>query len=291
MRITLRQLEIFTIVCKHMSFVRAAEELDMSPPGISKQIRTMERQLGFTLFEHVGRRVYLTPNGKSLIPFVDRIDERVNELQEVSLGFSDKPLIRVTLGHTFEMMLFEAMASFKKEHQDVVFQINMRRADLQVQLLEQNDADFAFVGQPGEHPNLDSEIIADIDSVLAVPSSHELASKKSPISLKALEGETMIFTEKYVEEYIKSNEELKDWFEGLESPLVLGSYMAIRDAIKAGLGIGILPLNLMEDEKELVALKCAELKFSTPLGLLYRKHKNFSPTMKAFMKHLKNCLK
>lgn len=291
MRVTLRQLEIFTVVCKHMSFVRAAEELDMSPPGISKQIRTMERQLGFTLFEHVGRRVYLTPNGKSLIPYVDKIDDKVNELQEVSLGFSDKPLIRVTLGHTFEMMLFEAMASFKKEQSDVVFEINMRRADLQVQLLEQNDADFAFVGQPGEHPNLDTEVIANVDSVLAVPKGHELANKKSDVSLKALASETLIFTEKYVEEFIRPNPSLREWFESLDSPFILGSYMAIRDAIKAGLGIGILPVNLMEDENSLVGVKCADLKFSTPLGLLYRKHKNFSPTMKAFMKHLKNTLK
>lgn len=288
MKFTLRQLEIFTTVAKHLSFVRAAEELFMSPPAISKQIRTLEREMGLTLFEIVGRRVYLTTNASKLLDQVHKVQEEVEFLKEAASACNDTQVIRLTTGHSYENVVFSLVKEFREFNPEVNFVIKLAPRDSAYQQLSDNECDIALVGEAREHADMIVEKVKDMTFSLCCLGDHPLAKKGGKVSIDELNDEVVIFTLPYVNGNLKKNSELDKWFTELKHSLVLGSYLSVKDAIELGLGIGMLPDSITSDPRvkkhNVVKLDCPELEYSIDLSMLHRMHKKFSPAALDFLK-------
>jgi DNA-binding transcriptional LysR family regulator len=84
---TLRQLKIFETVARHLSFSRAAEELHLTQPAVSTQVKTLQGHVGLVLFEHLGKRTYLTPAGEELLRYSREIIRQFEEAEEALTQF------------------------------------------------------------------------------------------------------------------------------------------------------------------------------------------------------------
>src|SRR3954463_13182650 len=84
---TLRQLKVFEAVARHLSYSRAAEELHLTQPAVSTQVRNLEEHAGMPLFEQLGKRVYLTAAGRQMLDSARAILDRVQEAEEALGSF------------------------------------------------------------------------------------------------------------------------------------------------------------------------------------------------------------
>ncbi|HBD34079.1 MAG TPA: LysR family transcriptional regulator, partial [Cupriavidus sp.] len=79
---TLRQLKVFETVARHLSFSRAAEELHLTQPAVSTQVRQLELHVGLPLFEQLGKRIYLTPAGTEMLHYSRCIIQQFREAED-----------------------------------------------------------------------------------------------------------------------------------------------------------------------------------------------------------------
>ena len=84
---TLRQLKVFETVARRLSFSRAAEELYLTQPAVSTQVKTLEQHAGVALFEQLGKKIFLTPAGAELLQFSRSILRQFQEAEEVMSQF------------------------------------------------------------------------------------------------------------------------------------------------------------------------------------------------------------
>src|SRR6478672_5389156 len=84
---TLRQLKVFESVARNLSFSRAAEELHLTPPAVSTQIKTLEGHVGLALFEQLGKKIYLTPSGAELLHYSRAIIEQFQEAEAALMQY------------------------------------------------------------------------------------------------------------------------------------------------------------------------------------------------------------
>ena len=83
MHLTLRQLKVFEAVARHLNFTRAAEELFLTQPAVSMQIKQLEDSLGVPLFEQLGKRIHLTESGQEVLSYVRSINQQLDEMEGV----------------------------------------------------------------------------------------------------------------------------------------------------------------------------------------------------------------
>ena len=135
MNFTLRQLEILQKCSETLHFSRAAQQLCMTPAAVCKQISKLEEQLGFKLFEVIGKKVQLTAQCRNLLPNVNNITNEVANLKSVindKISLQTKP-IKISLGPGLESIIFKNIHDFKTIYPDIIFEIAIHH-DRQSQL-------------------------------------------------------------------------------------------------------------------------------------------------------------
>src|ERR1700726_4463368 len=80
--VTLRQMKVFVSVARHLSFTRAAQELHLTQPAVSQQVKLLEQEIGLPLFEQIGRKVHLAPAGAELLRYTEQAMELLREAGE-----------------------------------------------------------------------------------------------------------------------------------------------------------------------------------------------------------------
>lgn len=148
---TLRQLRVFAAAARHQSFGKAAEELHLSPPAVSMQIRELEEQVGLPLFDRTGRQVALTVTGEYLLVYAKKILATLKDAEDAIARFRGLESGRVAIGmvSTAKYYVPRLLAMFRKEHPaiEVKLAVGGNREQL-VALLQANDVDLAIMGRP-----------------------------------------------------------------------------------------------------------------------------------------------
>jgi DNA-binding transcriptional LysR family regulator len=190
----INKLHYFRQVARMKSFTRAATELHIAQPALSKQIAHLEQELGTRLFDRLGRHTELTQAGRILLYHVERTLDEIERAKEsigelLRLGRGE---IRLgTLASVSDYVLPHILAEFLKRYPNIdVWVENGSLDELAAQVLE-NKLDAAIVALPVIHHRLRSEIIFEEEFVLAVPADHPWASKKS-VDLAQLDGQSLI---------------------------------------------------------------------------------------------------
>ena len=241
MNITLRQLEITLKCIQEMHFSRAADKLCMTPAAVSKQISNLEQQLGFKLFKIIGKKVQLTQQCINIIPYLNKTLGAANELKlQATKNSVDKAKsIKVSLGPGLESIIFKKIQNFKCIYPQINFEIiiNHDRSSQLKDLLEQK-SDLYFSSRFYKNPKLEQQSAFNLDFNLVCARSNPLSKHK--LSEALLKEQTYITT---IPEQNLSK--------GYKKALLLDSYMSVKQAIIADLGIGLLPNNLLENENRL----------------------------------------
>jgi DNA-binding transcriptional LysR family regulator len=287
MNITLRQLKVFEAVARHLNYTRAAEELFLSQPAVSMQIKQLEDSLGQPLFEKMGKKVYLTDAGREVYRYSQAITSQLNELQTVMEEMKGLHHGRLTLtvASTANYFVPTLLGVFNERHKGVTVDIDVTNRENLLRALTANITDFAIMGQPPEGLELEAHPFMENPLVVLASPDHPLAGQRH-IPLEKLAEETFIMRERG-----SGTRAARERFFAerggihFRKTMEMNSNEAIKQAVQAGLGLGVLSIHTLEVElmlKRLVVLDVEGFPIMRHWYIVHRKGKRFSAIAQAF---------
>jgi DNA-binding transcriptional LysR family regulator len=285
-RLTLRQFRVFDAVARHLSFSRAAEELHLSPPAVSMQVKGIETILGVPLTEQLGKKIFLTEAGREVLHASQAITARLDDLQAnlAQLRDLDSGSLKLAATSTVNAVATDILARFRGTHSGVSIHLDVSNRAVVLGLLAANRIDLAIMGQVPEKLGLEATRFMDNPLVVIAPPDHPLTRKKS-ISVQSLASESFL-----VREAGSGTRGAMERFfaaKGLDihTSMEMSSNEAIKQAVQAGLGLGILSLQTLEMElalKRLAVLAVEGFPIMRHWYIVHRADKRLSPAAQAF---------
>jgi len=285
-RLTLRQFRVFDAVARHLSFSRAAEELHLSQPAVSMQVKGIEAILGMPLTEQLGKKIFLTEAGREVLHASQAITARLDDLQAnlAQLRGVDSGRLNLAATSTVNAIATDILARFRGRHAGVSIHLDVSNRAAVLDLLAANRIDLAIMGQVPEDLGLEATRFMDNPLVVIAPPDHPLVRKKR-IAVESLAAESFLVREAgsgtrgAMERFFAAR--------GLEirSSMEMSSNEAIRQAVQAGLGLGILSLQTLEMEltlKRLAVLDVEGFPILRHWYIVHRADKRLSPAAQAF---------
>jgi DNA-binding transcriptional LysR family regulator len=286
MHVTLRQLALFESVARYLSYTRAAEELHLSQPAVSMQVKQLEGNVGMPLFEHVGKKIYLTAAGKEMYAYSREIARLLNEARGVieALKGLRRGRLSVSVATTAGHFATRLLAEFAKTHADITISLDITNRESLRRQLDDNEPDLVIMGQPPSGVEVDAEAFIDNPLVMIAPANHALnAQKKIPLSHFAQESfvvrESGSGTRDAIHRFFNRNGV------AFNAGIEMSSNEAIKQAVEAGLGLGIVSIHTLELELETGRLKILDVvdfPIMRKWYILQRKGKRLSPVAQAF---------
>jgi DNA-binding transcriptional LysR family regulator len=290
MHITFRQLKIFETVAQRLSYTRAAEELHLSQPAVSMQIRQLEESIGLDMFEKLGKRIQLTEAGKELLFHSEKISYQLKEAKEVleAMKSLSQGRLKLAVASTVNYFAPKLLAGFSKRYPNVKLHLDVTNRKQIIQLLELNETDLVLMGQPPEELELESVAFMDNPMVIIAPPEHPLVGT-SKIPLKRIAEEVFVVREAGSGTRIA----MEKVFTANDLTLRLGMEMTrnetIKQAVRAGLGLSMVSQHTIELELETQRLRVLDVENFPILRrwyLVYRVGKRLSPVAEAFKQFL-----
>ncbi len=284
--ITLRQLKVFEAVTRHLNYTRAAEELFLSQPAVSMQVKQLEEGLGVALFEQLGKRIHLTEAGKEALVYSRTITQQLDELEGVLSrikGLSGGRL-RISVATTANYFIPTLLGTFSRRFPDVTVSLDITNRETLLRQLSENTVDLVIMGQPPAEADVEAQVFMDNPLVVVAPPGHVLA-KEEKIPLARLQEETFLVREPGSGTRIAMERFFAERNMRLKTGMEVGSNEAIKQSVQAGLGLGLLSRATIEQElalQRLVVLEIAEFPIMRHWFVVHRKGKRLSAAAVAF---------
>ena len=288
--LTLRQLQVFESVARHLSHSRAAAELYLSQPAVSMQIKQAENAVGLALFEQVGKKLFLTEAGRELLHYSRSILQQMHEMEAVfgEMKGLKRGHLHIAVVSTANYFMPQLLAKFIHAHPKIQVSLSVANRDAVVRQLEENRADLAIMGQPREGADMLAEaFMQNLLVVIAAP-THPLAHTKK-IQPRQLANETFLLREqgsgtRGVTERFFASHHL-----ALPAHMEMDTNEAIKQSVQAGMGIGIISRHGIEMEletKRLVILDVNHFPIVRHWYIVHRKDKRASYAAQEFERFL-----
>ncbi len=283
---TLRQLKVFEAVARHLSFSRAAEELHLTQPAVSIQVRKLEDHAGLPLFEQFGKKIYLTAAGAELLDIgrnimqqFDIAESAMTQLKGISGGKLNVAVISAG-DYFFPRLLVE----FIGRHQGVLLNFTVHNRDGLLQKLSANLTDLAVMVRPPHDSDMVCEAFAPHPYVIVAAPDHVLAGETG-IGMERLILENFVVREKGSDTWHSMQEGFGVHIHRLRIAMEITSTETIKQAVMAGMGIGFLSAHTIAQELRIGSLKVLDVQ-GFPLMLnwyvLHRRQKRLPPVAQAF---------
>lgn len=287
---TLHQLKVFEAVARHNSFTRAAEELFLTQPTVSMQVKQLTRSVGLPLFDQVGKRLYLTEAGQQLLSASREIFDKLDQIEMTiaDLKGLKQGKLRLAVITTAKYFVPRLLGPFCQKYPgiDIALQVTNHRGI--TERLGENLDDLYIVSQLPEGLNLSSYPVLENPLVVLATASHPLVGQKQ-IPIELLADEPFIMREPGSGTR-KSVQELFDRHGvSVKVRLELGSNEAIKQAIAGGLGISVLSRHTLALEgatEQLAILDVQEFPIQNQWYVIYPKGKQLSIVAQAFFEYL-----
>ena len=251
MHFTLQQLKLFEAVSRHASYTRAAEELHLTQPAVSIQIKRLETQLGVQLPEPVGKKILLTAAGTTVLQTSREILDRVEHLKSsvTELKGEVKGPLQVAVVTTAKYFMPHLLGGFLQQYPQVEPKMQFtNRARVMERLLNKED-DFVVMGQIPDKERLEAyPFLHNVLGIAAAP-NHPLAEREN-ISLAELAQERFLKREPGSGTRKVFDKMLADQGLYIEPYMELSSSEALKQGVMAGLGLAILSLHSVQLERE-----------------------------------------
>jgi DNA-binding transcriptional LysR family regulator len=163
LHLTIRQLKIFAAVARHLSYSRAAEELYLSQPAVSMQIKQLERHIGLPLFEQIGKKIFLTEAGRELFHYARNIAQQLEEMDAVvsEMKGLERGRLNISVVSTANYFMSKLLVKFIQLHPKIHVSLHVANRDAVIKQLAENNADFAIMGQPPSGLDISSKQFMD----------------------------------------------------------------------------------------------------------------------------------
>lgn len=287
MHITIRQLQVFTSVAKHLSYTRAAEELHLTQPAVSMQIKQLEKSIGLNLFEQIGKKIYLTEAGNVVLGHAISITAKLNSIEndlELLKGI-DGGRLTVCIASTVNYFATRLISRFSQAYPSVQISLDVTNRHELLKRLDTNEPDLVLMGRPPESADLISTAFMDNPLVIIANPHHPLA-KESKIPIARLSSETFVLRE----QGSGTRAAMESMFEkhNIEpnASTQLSGNESIKQAVEAGLGLALVSFHTVDLElkaKRLTTLDVEHFPILKKWHIGHRSGKQLSATAQAFM--------
>ncbi len=290
MHLTLQQLKLFEAVTRHSSYTRAAEELHLTQPAVSIQIKRLEEQVGMALFEQVGKKIFPTAAGKAVYSASVDILGRVAELRSTveALKGEVKGALQLAVVSTTKYFMPHLLRSFLHTYPEVEPKLEFTNRARVVERLMNNEDDFVVMGQiPHEEGLAAYPFLENILGVVAPPGHPWTERKKIP--LQDLVKERFLQREPGSGTRLMFEQMLKKKGLKIEPYMELSSSEAIKQGVMAGLGVSILSLHSLLLERnagKLVVLDVEGFPFKRRWYAVHLQGKKLSLVAKTFLDYI-----
>lgn len=294
LNVELRHLRYFRTVAAELHFGRAAEKLHMAQPPLSHQIRQLETEIGFELFNRTKRSIALTPAGQAFSIEVELIFQQLTQAIEIGRKTSRGELGKISIGFVGSAtynILPSLLHQFCDRYPEVQIELHELTTDRQLIWLKSGRIDLGLMRPPIGDPNLCSKIVFQESFVVAVPTTHDLAQLEA-IDLVALATVPFILFPRHIAPGLYDPIISLCQAAGF-SPQVAQECIQIQtivSLVSANLGVSILPASIQEIQRHGVVYRpIANLcKLSPTTDLLAKisivwRNNDDSPTLNRFL--------
>ncbi|MCH7403165.1 LysR family transcriptional regulator [Belliella kenyensis] len=289
MNYTLHQLLVFLKVVETCSITKAAEELHLTQPAVSIQLKNFQDQFEIPLTEVLGRKIQITEFGYEIAKLVKPILDQINSIEEKTLAFKGQLTgkLRISVVSTGKYVMPYFLGDFMKLHKGVDLVMDVTNKSKVLESLENNEVDFALLSILPKDMNLeymdlldnDLYLVGDKKSTLEIRNYSEDIFKDLPLIFREKGSGTRQTMERFIEGS-KIN---------IQKKMELTSNEAVKQAVLAGLGYSIMPLIGIKNELQSGQLKIIPvngLPITTKWRLVWLKGKKHMPVPNAFLDFL-----
>lgn len=286
MHVTLKQLEAFIAVAQHLSFTRAAEQLNLTQPAVSMQLKQLESQIGQPLFEHMGKKLFLTEAGREVRQYARQVLQQVDNMEAGLAGLKDleRGTLSLSVATTAHYFAPKLLSIFYARHPGVNVKLEVTNRETLVSQLDNNTVDLVVMGRPPEEVDVESGTFMENPLVLIAPANHPFAHEKS-IQINRLENETFLVRE----EGSGTRKAMEKFFAQhgihMSTGMEVSSDEAIKQSVQAGLGLGIMSRDAVQNEirlGHLIVPDVLHFPIMRQWYVMHRKGKRLSPVALAF---------
>jgi LysR family transcriptional regulator, low CO2-responsive transcriptional regulator len=284
--VTLRQLKVFESVGRHLSFSRAAEELHLTQPAVSMQVKQLEEQAGLPLTEMVGKKVFLTIAGEEVVRQARRIAQQLREAGEALDAIKGVRGGRLSIGviSTAKYFAPRLIAEFRRRKPGIELNLGVFNREIIVRQLADNEVDLAIMGQPPQEFTTISEAFADHPLVIVAPPEHPLA-RHTQITAAQLSEETFLIREPGSGTRATMERYFADVGFAPRHALEMVGNETIKQAVMAGLGLAFISAHTVSLECEvgrLVKLPVTGTPVMRRWFVVHRNEKELMPVAETF---------
>ncbi|MDH2916503.1 MAG: LysR family transcriptional regulator [Gallionella sp.] len=288
--LSLRQLQVFESVARHLNHSRAAAELFLSQPAVSMQIKQAEQTIGLPLFEQAGKKIFLTEAGREMLHYARSVVLLMQEMESVfdEMKGLQHGHLSISVVSTANYFMPQLLAKFIQAHPKIKVSLSVANRDAVIKHLAENVADLAIMGQPPEGTDMAADSFMENPLVVIAAPTHVLATAKN-IQPRQLANETFLLREQgsgtrgVVERFFASHKL------PLPTHMAMDTNEAIKQSVQAGMGLGIISIHGIELEletKRLVVLDVDHFPIVRHWYIVHRKDKRASVAAQEFARFL-----
>jgi len=276
MNYTIHQLQIFLKVVQTRSITKASEELYMTQPAVSIQLRNFQDQFSIPLTEVVGRQLYITEFGHEIAAVAERVIQELHVINYKTEAYQGIMTGRLTVSSasTGKYVIPYFLSGFLEQHSGIDLVLDVTNKTRVVESLKNNETDFALVSVVPENLDIEEELL--IENKLYLVGNRPKKQKNKPLIYREEGSATRMAMEKYFSTHQGNHRKRME----------LTSNEAVKQAVIAGLGYSIMPLigihNELENE-QLHILPTKGLPMVTQWRLVWLKGKRLSPVAIAYL--------
>ncbi len=291
MNYTLNQLGIFLKIVQNQSITKTAEELYMTQPAVSIQLKNFQNQFSIPLTEVVGRKIYITEFGYQIAKSAEKILNEVDALNYKTSAFKGELSGRLHISSvsTGQYVLPSFLSGFTNLHKGVDLNIDVTNKLKVVESLEQNEVDFALVSVLPKKLKIYQEIL--LPNRLFLIGKYDRKIGKSSLKKSSFESISLIFREQGSATRDAMNDFITKNNLPVHKRIQLVSNEAVKQAVMAGIGYSIMPVIGLKYElknEELQIIPIRGLPITTSWRLIWLKSKKLSPAAKAYLEFVRN---
>lgn len=290
MNYTLNQLQVFLKIVQTQSVTKAAEEMHLTQPAVSIQLKNFQEQFDIPLTEVVGRKIHITDFGREIAEVVEDILHQIHAINYKTIAYKGQLTgrLKISVVSTGKYVMPFFLANFIQEHAGIELLMDVTNRSKVVESLENNEVDFALVSILPN--NLKIEKVDLLQNKLYLVGSNQGKFKKARNSTELFKDLPLIYreqgsgTRQTMEKFIESNTI------AVVKKMELTSNEAVKQALLAGLGYSIMPLIGIKNElhsHELQIIPIKGLPIKTTWSLVWLKDKKLSPISLAFLDFLR----
>lgn len=290
MNYTLHQLQVFHTVSRTGSITKAAEELHLSQPAVSIQVRNLQEQFEIPLTEAIGRKIFITEFGREIAEAAGRILDEVNAINSKAASYKGELIgtLKISVVSTGKYVMPAFLSDFMKNHPGIELVLDVTNRARVRESLEKNEVDFILVSVMPEGLKLEEIELMENKLFLVgsgkKPKNQEMADHKMLQSIPLIFREPGSGTRHIMESFIKQKK-IK-----VINKMELTSNEAVKQAVIANLGYSIMPLIGIRNELKtanLHIIPVKDLPIRSMWKLVWLKGKKLSPVAQSYVHYLR----